>query len=288
MTRRPRSNRPPRLDVPIPAAARAPLRPTPTQRRLIVAGHVSGPHARMGRAEVAAVVARLAAGNPAATLGLDLGPISRDEAWAAIEEGWGYDGHTPRASIEPERTLAGARDAAVRLRAVAQSGGRVALATGRPASLLGAYRALAATLADAGADVLAYEAFGPFGVARSLWWIDGVAVVTDGASLLADDGIVAGAEWLFAVGRPDLVVADRGFAAAALGAGHETVAFADLDAAVLGVAALRDLPVRLVPLDEQRPPEAYGPIVAALTAPGPHSTTPTPGTYADPTSGGEG
>jgi len=242
----------------------------------------------MGRAEVAAVVARLTAGQRDATLGLDLGSISRDEAWAAIKEGWGYDGDAPRASIEPERTLAGASDAAVRLRAVASTGGRVALATGRPASLLGVYRALASTLTEAGADVLAYEAFGSFGAARSLWWLDGVAVVTDGASLLADDGTVAGDEWLFAVGRPDLVIADRGFAAAAIAAGHETVAFADLDAAVLGVAALRGLAVGLIPLDEQRPPEAYGPIVAALTAPGPHSTTPAPGAYAGPESGGEG
>jgi hypothetical protein len=90
------------------------------------------------------------------------------------------------------------------------------------------------------------------------------------------------------VGRPEIVVADRGFAAAALGAGLETVAFADLDAAVLGVAARRDHPVRLVPLDERRPPEAYAPIVAVLTAPRPHSTTPAPDAYAAPESGGEG
>jgi hypothetical protein len=113
-------------------------------------------------------------------------------------------------------------------------------------------------------------------------------VVTDGASVLADDGRGAAEEWLFAVGRPDLVIADHGFAAAALAAGHETIAFADLDAVVLGVAARRDRPVWLVPLDDRRPPEAYSPIVAELTAPGPHSTTPAPGTYAAPTSGGEG
>jgi hypothetical protein len=136
--------------------------------------------------------------------------------------------------------------------------------------------------------VLAYEAFGPFAGGRSLWWIDGVAVVTDGLGILADDGLVAGPEWLFAVGRPDLVVADRGFAGAALAAGHETVAFADLDAAVFGVAARRGQPVRLVPVDERRPPEAYRSIVGALTAPGPHSTTPAPGTYAGTESGGEG
>jgi hypothetical protein len=255
---------------------------------LLVAARVAGTHARMGRNEVAATVARLAAGRPDATLGIDLGVISRDEAWAAVAEGWGYEGETPRALIEPERTLGGAHAAAARLADVARAGGRIALATGRPASLFGIYRAVAAALREAGGDVLAYEAFGPFEGGRSLWWIDGVAVVTDGSAILADDGVVAGEEWLFAVGRPDLVVADRGFAGAALAAGHETIAFADLDAAVFGVAARRALPVRLVPLDERRPPEAYAPLVAVLTAPGPHSTTPAPATYAAPESGGEG
>jgi Phosphatase len=289
MTRRPRSKRPPRLDAPQPIRPAGPSEPTlPTPRRRVVTGRIAGPHARMGRTEVAAVVARLAAGHPDATFGLELGRISREEAWAAIDEGWGYRGDDARACIEPERTLAGAARAAERLHEVARRGGRIALATGRPASLLGPYRTLAAALTEAGADVLAFEAFGPFGAGRSLWWIDGVAVVTDGSAILADDGVGAGPEWVFAVGRPEVVVADRGFAAAALGAGLETVVFADLDAAVFGVAARREHPVRLVPLDERRPPEAYAPIVAALASPRPHSTTPAPAAYADPTSGGEG
>ena len=93
-----------------------------------------------------------------------------------------------------------------------------------------------------------------------------MAVVTDGVSLLADPTARCADDWLFAVGRPDLVVADRGFAAAAVGAGLETIAFADVDAVVLGVAARRDRPVRVIPLDEQRPPGAYEPLVEALTA----------------------
>ncbi len=101
---------------------------------------------------------------------------------------------------------------------------------------------------------------------RSLWWVDGVAVATDGVNLLADlDGACAD-DWLFAVGRPDLVIADRGFAAAAVGAGLETIAFADVDAVILGVAARRDRPVRVIPVDEQRPPGAYKPLIEALTA----------------------
>ncbi len=287
MTRRNRSKRPPRLD-PLPRATAASAPAPPTRRRLLVAAHVAGPHARLGRSEVAGVLGRLVAGHPDATFGLDLGRITRDEAWAAVDACWGYDGDQPRAQIQPECTLRGLDDAAERLRAVVAAGGRVALATGRPASLLGLYRALAAHLADAGAEVLAFEAFGPYAGNRSIWWSDRVAVVTDGGGILADDGVAAGEEWLFAVGRPDLVVADRGFAAAALAAGHETVTFADLDAAVFGVAARRGLPVRLVPLDERRPPEAYAPIVAALTAPPPHSTTPAPRAYSLPESGGEG
>jgi hypothetical protein len=242
----------------------------------------------MGRSEVAAGIARLAAGHPDATLGLELGRISREEAWAAVEAGWGYRGDDARAVIEPECTLTGATRAAERLHAVARRGGRIAFATGRPASLLGPYRAIAATLSGLGAEVPAFEAFGPFSAGRSLWWIDGVAVVTDGCGILADDGLDAGPEWCFAVGRPDLVVADRGFAGAALAAGLEAVVFADLDASVFGVAARRDQPVRLVPLDERRPPEAYAPIVGVLTAPRPHSTTPAPDAYAAPESGGEG
>lgn len=168
-------------------------------------------------------------------------------------------------SIDPDRTTAAAARAADRFLEVARDHGRVALATGRPASLLSCYGAIADALDDAGARVVDLGAFGPFRGNRSLWWVDGVAVVTDGASLLADDGITTGDEWLFSVGRPDLLVCDRGFAAAGITAGIETVALADLDAVVLGVAERRDRPVRVIPIDEQRPPGAYDPIVEALT-----------------------
>ena len=48
---------------------------------------------------------------------------------------------------------------------------------------------------------------GPAG--RRVRWVDGVAVLTDGARLLADDSVDAAEEWLFTLARPDLVVADR-------------------------------------------------------------------------------
>ena len=330
MTRRPRSNRPPRLDAPQPRQQasqpaepdRPPREPT-TLARALADRRVAGTHARLGRAEVSAVVTRLAAGHVDATLGLDLGRVTREEADAALAAIWGTSTGGARVVIDPEHTIDAAAHASVRLAEVAARGGRIAFATGRPASLLAGYCSIVAALGATDARIVDVGVFGPVAGSRSLWWVDSVAVVTDGASLLADDGGVCGDEWLFAVGRPDLVVADRGFAAAAVGAGLETIALADVDAVVLGVAARRQHPVRVVPVDEQRPPGAYGPLTRALTAGlrdpggespldgregaaeearrganelgesalgarGPHSTTPAPGAYADPESGEEG
>jgi hypothetical protein len=312
MTRRPRSNRPPRLDLPPeeprPVAPGSPAQP-PSLARALADRRVAGTHARFGRAEVGAVLSRLAAGHTDATLGLDLGRVTREEAMAALEAVWGTSSDDPRVVIDPERTVAAVAHASERLATTAARGGRIAFATGRPASLLAPYGVLVAALAPTDARIVDVGVFGPVVGGRWLWWVDSVATVTDGASLLADDGVVCGDEWLFAVGRPDLVVADRGFAAAAIGAGIETIALADVDAVVLGVAARREHPVRVVPLDEQRPPGAYDPLVQALTAglvqPNaphesneggestltarpPHSTTPAPGAYAAPESGEEG
>jgi hypothetical protein len=260
------------------------------------------------------VLTRLAAGHVDATLGLDLGRVTREEASAALESVWGASGGGPRIAIDPECTSTAVEHAAARLATVARRGGRIAFATGRPASLLAVYTGIVAALAPTDARVVDVGAFGPVAGGRSLWWVDCVATVTDGASLLADDGTVSGDDWLFAVGRPELVVADRGFAAAAVGAGLETIALADVDAVVLGVAARREHPIQVVPVDDQRPPGAYEPLVrglvaglarirgseagaaadpgepgpSALPARAPHSTTPASGAYAAPESGEEG
>ena len=56
-------------------------------------------------------------------------------------------------------------------------------------------------------------------------------------------------------------------------AGIETVAFADLDAPALSVAATRGRPLTLVPLDETRPPVAYDGLLPSTTATGPEHRT---------------
>jgi hypothetical protein len=271
MSRRPRRNRPPRLDDPPPPkrtddevdTGREPTPTSPSKR--LVSGRVAGPHPLLGRTEVEHLVARLVAGAPEATLGLDLGWVSRDEAHGAIDAIWGWDGTSPRAAIDPAHTLEAADGAAGVLAATAVPGARIALATGRPAALLPLYRGLAASVTAEGAEVLVCDRQAVDGAAEQvLWWHDGVAVVSDGRSVLADDGLLAGREWLFAVGRPELAIADPGFAAAALAEGHQTIAFADLDALALGVAARRGLPVCVVPIHDGRPPTAYDVILERL------------------------
>ena len=64
--------------------------------------------------------------------------------------------------------------------------------------------------------------------------------------------------------RPDLVVADHVYAGVASASGLEVVAFADLDAVALAVAAWQGRAVRIVPLDDRRPPAAYAGLLDLL------------------------
>ena len=104
---------------------------------------------------------------------------------------------------------------------------------------------------------------------RFLRWVDGVAVVTDGSSLLATSGADAAEEWMFLAGRPSLVVADGPFAAAAVDAGVEVVAFAGLDRVDLAVPAVRTTALHSNGVWWSRctaagRPAAYAPLVALL------------------------
>ncbi|HZP30379.1 MAG TPA: phosphatase [Acidimicrobiia bacterium] len=304
MSRRPRSRRPPllsdRAPAPTPTGTGGPAIRARTPRDQLVAAKVAGPHPHFSRESVLQRARSLVRGEPRTTFGLvEPGAVDLDGVRAAIAASHGYRFDTPRASIDPDATLRCAEHATTRLFEIAAAGGRIAFATGRPSSLLVHYQQLARVARHAGAEVVAFEQYGPFRAAgrgdRFCRWLDGVAVVTDEDSLLADDGFECGDEWLFAVGRVDLAVADRGFAAAMLRDGIETVAFADLDAVALSVAASRGRPAHVVPLVETRPPTAYAPLdglvafLAGMAGAAPdqasHSTTQAPETYARPSSG---
>ena len=126
---------------------------------------------------------------------------------------------------------------------VVDTGAHIVLATSKPASLLPMYLALGA-LARIGRRRRRRRrglepAAGRRSRRRTLRWVDGVAVVTDGQSLCETRGPEAAAEWLFLVPRPAVVIADGPYADAALEAGVEVVALAGLDHCSLAVERTR-------------------------------------------------
>jgi len=264
VTRRPKSRLPPKL--PEPARDRAaPARKTATARERLKGGRVTGRSAHFTRDEIMRVMYALVSGDPQASLGLSqLEGVTLEHTSAAARLVFGWDG-TGTVRIDPTRTVDGFQAVATRILEVARAGGKLAFATARPASLLHVHRALAAAATRVGGTVLDGVESAPIDRhGRRLWWIDGVATMTDGESLLADDPPAATEEFLFLLAQPDLVVADRAFAGAALTRGLEVVAFADVDAIALAVAAWRGMAIRIAPVDERRPPATYDPLLELL------------------------
>jgi len=266
MSRKPRSSRlPPKLpDHSGERPARA--EHGPNVREMLKQQHVAGRSLRFGRDEVLGTMRRIEHGAPNVLCGLPpFSGLTREQVAAAVDVVYGWEGDGPRARIAPARTVDGFTAATTRVLEVARSGGRLAFATARPAALLQIYRRLAARAAAEGGEVLAGSetaSFGPGG--RRVRWVDHVAVLTDGAALLADDSVEAAEEWLFTLARPDLVVADHTYAGVALASGLEVVAFVDLDAVALAVAAWQGRALRTVPLDDRRPPGAYAGLLDLL------------------------
>ncbi len=244
----------------------------PSARSRIVKARVAGRHDRLGRTELTSVMRRVVGGDPVALLGLDrFAGAQVPELRAAASKVWGWSDAEPVVGIDPDLLLAGLVSARERVLDVARRGGRILVATSRPASLLALHQVFARLGQSAGGHLLDSGEAGPIQAAGRasvrLWWIGGVAVLTDGATLLADPGIEAIDELLFTVPYPDLVIADRGYAGGALRAGIEVVALADLDAIALGLAACRGLPVTVVPVHERRPASAYRALEPLLAVP---------------------
>jgi histidinol phosphate phosphatase hisN-like protein len=266
VSRKPRSSRlPPKL--PDPALEHPPRAASrPTLRDVLKQEHVAGRSLRFGRDEVTGTMRRVERGERAVLFGLaPFTGLAFEHVTAAVEAVYGWEGDGPRARIAPARTVDGFTAAVARVLEVARGGRRLAFATARPASLLPLYRRLAARSAAEGGEVLVADESAAIGVGgRRVRWVDQVAVLTDGAALLADATVDAAEEWLFTLARPDLVVADHTYAGVASAAGLEVVAFADLDAVALAVAGWQGRALRLVPLDDRRPPGAYAALLDLL------------------------
>jgi len=162
-----------------------------------------------------------------------------------------------RGCIDPARTAAGLVEAGERIREVAGSGGRLVFATGHPGALLLYYLGLAKWAAELGGDLVTAETRGRYQRGISLDWAESVAALGNGASLFHTHDPEPMRDVLRQSGPVDLVVADHGFAGAAIAAGIPTVAVMDTNDPALAVVAGRGAQMTLVPLDDNRPLNAY-------------------------------
>lgn len=195
--------------------------------------------------------------------------VTFDEAYEAVSHQLGNPPdreETPgRGCIDPARTAAGLVEAGERIRDVAGSGGRLVFATGHPGALLLYYLELARWAQELGGEVASAKARGLYAKGISLDWAGSVGTLGNGAGLFHTHSPDHMRDVLAELGHEvDLVVADHGFAGAAIVAGIPTVAVMDTNDPALAVVAGRGADVTVVPMDDNRPLNSYAAALAVL------------------------
>jgi hypothetical protein len=192
-----------------------------------------------------------------------------EEAYEAVARQTGYppdkEETVGRGCIDPARTAAGLLEAGERVRTVAEAGGNLIFATGHPGALLFYYLGLARWVEDLGGRILAAQTVGSFerrGV--PLDWVGPVGALGDGASLFHTHSPEPMRGVLAELGAVDLVVADHGFAGAAIASGIPTVAVMDTNDPALAVVAGRGADLTVVPMDDNRPQNSYAAALEVL------------------------
>ena len=239
----------------------------------LVRAAIAGPVASHDRANVLWRIGRLVDGDPEEQFGMSgLRTYSVAEILALIAEETGFDAdptiHLGSVSIEPTRVIRALKEAGARLTEAAKRGERVLLATGHPASLALLYGAVAELLREHGAKILT-----PMEGARcsDLVHVGAIRYVGDvGVFAHIGDPIhTHGPEpmrRMLEEAEPDLVVADHGFAGAAIEAGVETIAIADVNDPAPIVAKAQGRTKLVVVMDDGRRRKDYWPAYQAIAA----------------------
>ncbi len=194
--------------------------------------------------------------------------VSFEEAYEAVSHQIGNppdrEENPGRGCVDPARTAAGLVEAGERLRDVARSRGRLVFATGHPGALLLYYLELARWAQELGGEVLTAKARGRYKKGISLDWAGPVGTLGDGAGLFHTHSPEPMRDVLREVGAVDLVVADHGFAGAAIAAGVPTVTVMDTNDPALAVVAGRGADVTVVSMDDNRPLNSYAAALGVL------------------------
>ena len=226
--------------------------------------------------------ARLVEGDPDCTMGLsDWRDADLSEVLTAVRALGGREldpeaaEHPGGGYIEPEGTLEGIRThRRTLIEFLAAGGGRVLVATGHP-TLLRHYAAIVRALASAGCrvvrplelveDILVT----PEGRRCSIGYVDGVAVLSyDGREHHTHRSLYMEAmlDALGAGDGVDLVIADHGYAGAAIEAGIETLSIADINDPGLPLAQARGRTTGVLLIDDGLDPGVFVPVTEAVLA----------------------
>jgi len=206
-------------------------------------------------------IARLVAGDPDCTMGMsDWKDASYVEVVGAVhalggnrldadpDTGWIDPAATLQAVKRHRRTLAGF---------VASGGGRVLLATGHPGPLSAHYAALGWALASHGCGILQPRV-------ESVGYLDGVAALAYDGGRHHTHRSEQMEAMLAAVARVDLVIADHGFAGAAIEAGIPTLSIADVNDPGLPLAQARGRTDGVLLIDDGLHPSVFEPVTEAI------------------------
>lgn len=239
----------------------------------LVAGLVAGPVTSHDLDNVRRNIRLLHQGDPDKQFGMTgLRSLPPDEVLELVERAAGFraDGRFDGPVwVDPQLVLDACEAVGARLATAVERGERVVLATGHPRGLDHLYIEVGRLLRERGVRILT-PADGESWIDgdRGRRWIryhEGLAMLTDDQRPLHTHGADVMVR-ILAEERPDLVLADHGFAGAAIQAGIEAISIADVNDPALVVARAVGRTEIVVVMDDNVAADAYWPCFQAIAA----------------------
>jgi hypothetical protein len=245
-------------------------------RRALVQGGVAGVEVSHPLDNVLWKIARLVDGDPDLQFGLTglPGPYDEWDILGMVGDLAGFEPERTRrdgpVEIDAEHVLRGCDQAGDVLNEAAKPGRTAIVATGHPTGLPILYMELGRLLLERGVELLQpldgeVWTGGKHNTKRSVRYFHGVAMLTTHGSAVHTHSPEP-MELMLAEERPDLVIADHGFAGAAIEAGVETIGVADVNDPALIVAKALGRTEAVIVMDDNVRPESYWPCFQSIAA----------------------
>ncbi len=239
-----------------------------TARDALVAAGITGPHQSHTRQDNLSKIHALIDGDKDAAFGLTgFEEYSAQEVLSFLSELTGcsddIENWEGADTLDPDKTISAIVVAARRLRAAAERGATMLVATGHPTGLLEHHIRVVDAYLRAGGKIIRLREEERFTLGRGhaeIRYIGNVGCLAKGASLVHThsaepmEAVLEDEPW------PDLVLGDHGYAGAAIVRGIPVVAAMDINDPALAVAwAEHPDDVSIIPCDDNRPPRLYEP-----------------------------